>query len=237
MGFMTIYRNALNYLLPLIILFVGISTASQVKAECVTRDNLKLRTGHYARKTFWDMLPNIKIWSEAMVKFNEYATSAIEISTNGDLQFIDGWHEGSEGACVRFQGNELWAKKPYESSPEWVGPFIHVGLAKSDSVIYFDRIFGDRCYISTAGERWCFKSGSILIDGKQYKAECFLDTSEMPIYGTPVSIEKMEGFWVFVPTDNGWKIFQDTFVTLDGHKEIDPKKSLPWRTLKRLPTK
>jgi hypothetical protein len=170
-----------------------------------------------------------------MVKFNSYATSAIEISTNGDISFIDGWHEaGMADYCVRFQGKELWVKNPYESSPAWVGPFIYVGPTESDSIIYFDRIFGNNCYISNIGERWCFRSGSILINSKRHKAECELDITEMPTYGTPVTIDGGKEFLVFVPIADGWKIFQDTVVTSNGHKDIDPNKSIPWRILKRL---
>ncbi len=208
--------------------------SSQVRAECESRDSLKLHAGHYARKAFWENLPKVKNWSEAMTKFNEYATSAIEISVNGEVLLIDGWHEAAENACVHFRNRELWAKKPYDSSSEWVGSFIHVGAAKSDSAVYFERVFGDNCYVSNNNEHWCFKSNSILIDAKRRKANLVLDTSEMPTYGTPVAIDAEKGFWIFVPTNDGWKIFQDTYVTSEEHEEINPSKSVPWRILKNL---
>lgn len=197
---------------------------------CAPSNRLTNHAGHYARKSLWDNLPEIKVWAEANQRFNDWI-SAVDITPVGKVLGNYGWHEGGT-PCVAFRGKELWAKDTGPTPSEWQGPFILVGAPLSGEVAYFNRLFGNKCYAGNNGENWCFGPGSIRVDTRQYKARLTLDTSEMPTYGSPVAIEGEKGFWVFVPDQNGWKVFRDTFVTEAGHKEIDPKKSQPWRILK-----
>lgn len=122
----TNYKNALNFFL--LITVMSISTLTEAATVCYTRDALKSHAGHYAKKVFWENLPKTKIWSKAKKKFNTYYISAIDISTNGEISFIDGWHEAMTGSCVRFEGKELWAKNPYGSSPKWVAHLFTLAL-------------------------------------------------------------------------------------------------------------
>jgi hypothetical protein len=228
----------LSHLLTILILSLGFFSAAQARNECDSQDRLKSHAGHYAKKIFWENLPKLKSWAETMKRFNTYDSSAINIFTDGMLASIDGWHEAGAPNCVQFRNNELWVRNPYDPKTEWLGPFIRVGSADpaySENRYYFDKIFGDGCYTSDKQERWCFQSGTVFIDSKRHDAELALDTSEMPDYGTPVSIDKKDGFWIFVPIAGGWNVFQDTFVSAEDHKDIDPKKSVPWRVLKGLP--
>ncbi|MDD5058771.1 MAG: hypothetical protein PHQ60_12960 [Sideroxydans sp.] len=222
------------HLLTITTLLFEIPAVAHSSDECDSKDTLKSHAGHYSRKAFWENLPKLKNWPVTLEKFNSYDSSAINISANGGIASIDGWHEIGAVTCVHFQGKELWAKNPYVSTNAWIGPFIHVGMANTDDISYFDRIFGEGCYTSNKQERWCFQSGTIIIDSERHSAKLVLDTSEMPTYGNSLSIDKKDGFLVFVPSSDGWKIFQDTFVSADGHKDIDPANSLPWRVLKRL---
>lgn len=223
----------LNVLAGATLLF-GILTVAHAGDECDSKDSLKIAAGHYSKKVFWENLPKLNNWPETLEKFNSYDSSAINIFADGGFASVDGWHESGGVTCVHFRGKELWAKNPYGAAHAWIGPFIQVGTANADDIIYFDRIFGNSCYISNKQERWCFQSGTIIIDSERHSAKLVLDTSEMPTYGSSVAIDNKEGFLVFVPIDDGWKIFQDTFVSSDGHKDIDPANSLPWRVLKRL---
>lgn len=187
------------------------------------------KSGHYAKKSLWENLPNEKVWSKANQKFNDWF-SAIDIDTKGEVFGNFGWHEGGT-ACVSLKGDELWAIDESSQPKKWVGPFERIGLAFSGDTSYFNRIFGTECYKSEIGENWCFGDGQIIIDSRKYKAAMQLDMSEMPEYGTPVTIDGRNGFWVFVPEKNGWNVFRDNFVTEDGHKEINPTITKPWHQL------
>jgi len=203
---------------------------SGTNLTCESRDRLAKHAGHYARKSLWENLPRVKVWSEANRQFNDWI-SAVDINTDGEAFGNYGWHEGGT-PCVAFRGKELWAKDAGLSPSAWEGPFMRVGLPFSGEAAYFNRLFGDRCYASNKAEDWCFGPGSIKVGTKSYRTQLTLDTSEMPVYGSPVSIEEEKGFWVFVPDGDGWKVFRDTFVTEEGHREIDTNRSLPWRSLK-----
>lgn len=191
--------------------------------------DLKSRSGSYARKSFWEHLPEIKIWADAIAKYNHYEVSAVDISGNGDIIINAGWHEGYPPSAFQFREDGLWVK---DTSSEWTGPFVRVGASREDETIYFNRIFGNSCYTSEINEHWCFQSGTIQIDDKNHITELIPELVEMPTYGTPVSINReRKSFLMFVPTDNGWKIFKDTFVSTDDYVAIDPVKATPWRVL------
>lgn len=189
-------------------------------------------TGAYARKSFWEHLPETKIWSEALSKYNQYDATAVDLFDNGLVAITMGWHEADTAKVFEFRPDGLWIKGV---SSEWTGPFIRIGNSGQDNVLYFNRIFGSNCYTSDKNERWCFHSGAIQIDNKKHKAELKLDLNETPDYGTPVFIDNEENsLLMFVPIINGWKVFQDS-VLGDDRIEIDPDKTAPWRTLKKLP--
>lgn len=196
--------------------------------ECTSRAVLKKHTGHYAEKTFWNMLPKVKIWAETGIS----SISAVDILDTGESIASYSWHEGGD-CCVQLRGNEVWVKNPNDDkkNSQWVGPFIRVSSTGYKETPYFDRIFGNHCFKSNKNEQWCFGPGSIKVGTKRYKANIVTDTSEMPTYGTPVRIEGENNFWIFVPWGEGWKVFKDTFLTVED-RAVDPNKSTPWRKLK-----
>jgi len=60
-----------------------------------------------------------------------------------------------------------------------------------------------------------------------------LDTVEIPLYGSAVSLEdNMSMLWMFVPYEKGYKVFQDTAITDENHKKINPLTDKPWHILK-----
>ena len=192
------------------------------------------RTGAYARKSFWENLPDNRIWSVALEKYNQYDATAVDLTPDGRAAITMGWHEADTAKEFEFRTDGLWIKG---YSSEWTGPFVRIGNSGQDEVLYFNRIFGSNCFTSDKNERWCFQSGAIQIDSKIHKAELKLDLNETPDYGTPIFIDNEEhNLLMFVPINNGWKIFQDT-VLGDDRVEIDPNKMEPWRTLVQMPNK
>lgn len=192
-------------------------------------EKLKSYSGTYVRKTFWDHLPEVRNWNEAKHKYNLHEVSAVLIEKDGSIMINAGWHEGYPPSSYEFREDGLWVK---DSSSQWTGPFFRVGEPRQDEKIFFNRIFGESCYTSNTGEHWCFHSESIEMDGKIHKAELIPDSSEMPTYGTPVSIDgDRKSFLMFVPTNTGWKIFKDTYVSGDEYVETDPLTAKPFAEL------
>jgi hypothetical protein len=196
---------------------------------CESKASLARHEGHYARKALWESLPKLRDWNGAN-RLKGWV-SAFDIKADGETSASLRWHEGGS-VCARFRGNALWAKESNSSRAKWEGPFLRVGSSSEDpKVIYFNRLFGSKCFVANGGENWCFGPGAIKINERAYQARLVLDSHESPTYGSPVSIEQKEGLWVFVPHGKGWKVFQDTFTTEEGHKDIDPARSKPWRVL------
>lgn len=199
------------------------------ESACDSKASLAMHEGHYARKTVWEKLPALRNWNRA----NQFKgwVSAIDIKPDGESSASFRWHEGGN-VCAKFRADVLWAKDSTSSLAEWEGPFLRVGSSsQSPEVLYFNRLFGTRCFVASRGENWCFGPGTIKINERLYQARLVLDSVEMPTYGSPVSIDREKNFWVFVPHGQGWKVFQDTFVTEEGHKDIDPAMSKPWMVL------
>lgn len=206
----------------------------QAKSECLSPSRIKaLPLGEYARKDIWDRLPSAKDWTEIHRRVTWHLDS-VSLTSKGESIGNFGWHEGGP-VCAQLRGGELWAK-PFDSPPNpperWEGPFIFLGENTNIDEAYFSKIFGNQCFQSDTGEQWCFGKGSITVDRKQYRAALHPDSSEMPNYGTPVSVKNEPSFWIFVPSGAGWLIFKDSFVTEEGHVKIEPDKSTPWRILK-----
>jgi len=196
---------------------------------CDSKASLSKHEGHYARNTVWEQLPKLQIWHNA----NQFKgwVSAVDIKPDGETFASFHWHEGGS-VCAKFRGDVLWAKDNSSSPAKWEGPFLRVGSSsQAPEVAYFNRLFGSKCYSASNGDTWCFGSGSIKINERIYQARLVLDRSEMPLYGSPVEIEQEKKFWVFVPYGSGWKVFQDTFVTEEGHEDVDPAISKPWQVL------
>lgn len=212
-----------------------VSLPASAQDECASPSHLKSHAGHYAKKIFWDNLPAVNNWPEALRKFNSYDSSAINIYDTGMVAIIFGWHEGATVTCANFRDSELWIKDPASPKSKWIGPFIKVGAIVppyAENQYYFVKLFGNSCYTSDKKERWCFQPGAISIDAKLHPAELVLDTSEMPETGTPVTIDKdEENTLIFTPTPKGFKVFKYTFDPEEGYSQIDPHKTLPWRTL------
>jgi hypothetical protein len=224
--------------LILLVFFLLASESWAKNSECATKAELSLHSGHYAKKSILEGMEKEKIWFKVNQKFSNGYITAVNIEKNGDYVAIADWHEGSPNTCLRFRGEELYATDSTSAPLKWQGPFIRVGDTHVET-IYFNKMFNNQCFISKAGERWCFNNSEIVINNKAYKAFLELDMSELPIYGTIVSIydnpfkntTSGNDVLVFVPFKGGWKIYKDTCVTDDEYKEVNPNKDPAWQIL------
>lgn len=221
----------------LVLLLLMVSLPACAQDECASPGFLKSHAGHYAKKAFWDNLPAVKNWQDALRKFNSSDSSAININNTGMATMIFGWHEGGTVACASIRESELWVKETANPNSKWVGPFVRIGPIVppyAENQYYFDKLFGNDCYTSNKNERWCFHSGAISIDSKLHPAELVLDTNEMPETGTPVTIDKDDvNTLIFIPISHGLKVFRYTLDPERGYSEIDPDKTPLWRILSR----
>jgi hypothetical protein len=202
---------------------------------CESKASLAGHEGHYARKALWENLPELRDWNSA----NRFKgmVNAFTIDATGETFAELHWHEGGS-VCAKFRGDALWAKESSSPHSRWEGPFLRVSSSSEDTkVVYFNRLFGSQCFVANGGESWCFGPGTISINGQAHQARLVLDTVEFPKYGSsvsvqgPPSIQREGGVWVFVPHGKGWKVFQDTLISEEGHQDIDPTRSQPWRVL------
>jgi hypothetical protein len=118
-----------------------------------------------------------------------------------------------------------------DSPTNWEGPFTFIGTDEDVGVAYFRKVFNSSCFGSDLGEAWCFSDGIVSIDNRRAKATLLLDGSEVPSYGTPLTIEGMEGIFMFVPTEKGWKVFKDTWASDENRVPVEPEVTPPWRIL------
>lgn len=195
---------------------------------CMSTAELTTYGTHFARKDVWEALPKVKNWSAVQ---GEYDLKAIEVTSSGEVFGSLGWHEGPS-VCVQRRDGEFWARMLGVDDKEWSGPFLPIDAKDGFEVAYFNRVFGNACYKDAEAEQWCFGDGVIRVGPQVLKAKMSLDSSEMPGYGTPVSVDsEFKGFWVFVPSQGQWNVFRDDFVSKEGHVAIDPKHDAPWRVL------
>jgi hypothetical protein len=120
----------------------------------------------------------------------------------------------------------------------WTGPFIRIGPAFSEKRLYFNQLFGNKCYESSKGESWCFGSGYIEVSSHDtYSTELVLDPTEMPNYGFSVFArgngDKNEHLWVFKRDGDGWQIFEEH--PNSDNRFADKSIKKPWRVLKPQP--
>ncbi|WP_310344908.1 hypothetical protein [Rhodoferax saidenbachensis] len=196
--------------------------------ECMDGPELSAFGTRFAREDVWAKLPETKTLGET---FGDYALQAVEVTEFGVIGSL-GWHEGPN-VCVQHRDGELWAQVLGAGDAKWEGPFIAVDAKGGFERAYFNRIFGKACYQTVEGEDWCFGDGSIQIGGRALKTAVLLDTSEMPEYGIPVTVEgEPAGFWMFVRVQEQWHVFKDEVVTQEGHVDIDPAQFPPWRVLR-----
>ena len=157
---------------------------------------------------------------------------SIDINEQRGVTAYINWHEGAmQPVCSSIIKNKFWVINEYTNKEE--GPFIRVGKAFDESAIYFKRLFQNKCYKDELNQKWCFKNSEIKINNKKFKVELMLDTVEIPLYGSAVSLEdNMSMLWMFVPYEKGYKVFQDTAITDENHKKINPLTDKPWHILK-----
>lgn len=184
-------------------------------------------SGVYARKSFWEHLPG-GIWSVAIEKYNSYEISGLTIDHDRMVMGSAGWHEGYTPYGMETRDDGIWVE---DSSKKWTGPFIRVGdyngKDTDEEMLYFGQVFGKRCFFSETKEHWCFGTGAIEIDGQKYDAKLALDMIETPTFGNDVQVNGPKLHYVdlvFVPSQNGWKVFKDANVDDTGDKA-------PWHVL------
>lgn len=227
--------------------------------QCNQEKLLTRYEGHYVTKAYWIGLEKTK--SHALSANQESNLMTVNIGKDGFVGLGYSYHEGVNFECTFEKDNVLWScvdnsceklqidhqkqifisKFTYElkelaSLPKgipMVGPLIRVGKSRDYSV-YFEKIFQHKCYTSDVGEKWCFGKNEITIDKKVQKAYLKLDMSEIPEYGNTLTFDNdyNEDMFVFVPYNNGWKIFQDTWLTIENHIPVNPLTDKPWRILR-----
>lgn len=190
--------------------------------------------GHYVTKEYWTKLEQTK--SHPLAK----GVLTVNISKDGYVRVGQNYHEGQAYVCSFIKDNLLRA---CASDHECINvnelisnyhnePLIRVGKA-GDYTVYFEKIFQHKCYTSDVGEKWCFGKEEVTIDQNTRKAYLWLDLIEIPEYGNTLTFDNAYGgdFFVFVPYKNGWKIFQDTWLSIENHVEVNPLTDKPWRIL------
>lgn len=212
---------------------------------CASTSELTKYEGEYARKDIWDKFKTAKDWSslDEVISRNDNIIS-IRIPTSGDFSgAINHWHEGAN-PCIKFNKLQLWVTDPSNESPQgelsvrkdavWVGPFIRVGPAFSEKRLYFNQLFGNKCFESSRGDPWCFGSGYIQVGGSlTYRAELVLDRTEMPDYGFSVVViptNEKEKLLVFKRDGDGWQVFEEKWNFEERWADKHIRK--PWRILK-----
>lgn len=206
---------------------------SDSSLECLSSNQIMSASGKYVKKETWEKVLTVKDWTSLNSSFTEDLIPSVDLTSEGEAKGSLRWHEGSP-VCVQLRNGELWAKLITDSPnshARWEGPYTYLLKGLDFERAYFDRIFQKECYTSEIGELWCFGPQSIQVGNKKFSAVLNLDPSEMPAYGTPVSVQGEKGFWIFLPFENGWKVFKDSFVTEKDHVDIDPRTSAPWHTL------
>jgi hypothetical protein len=226
--------------------------------QCNQQKLLSRYEGHYVKKDYWIGLEKTK--NHALSSNQESNLMTVNIDKDGFVGLGYSYHEGQNFECTFEKDNVLWScvdnwceklqidhqkqlfisESTYElkelaSLPKvipMVGPLIRVGKFR-DYTVYFEKIFQHKCYISDVGEKWCFGKDEISIDEKIRKAYLKLDMSEIPEYGNTLTFDYdyNEDMFVFVPYENGWKIFQDTWLTIENHIPVNPLTDKPWRIL------
>lgn len=205
--------------------------SSDKPIECQQQNGLAKYSGHYTDEDLWNNIPKKRHW--ALTRGQPHnGISRVEVDEHGVVIACTGWHEGSiQPTCSAIIKNKLWIINEFTN--RWEGPFIRVGKAFEENTIYFNRLFQNKCYKDELNQKWCFINSEINIDNKKIKVELMLDTDESPLYGNALRLEEDRSMlWMFVPYKNGWKVFQDTWLTDENYKAINPLKDKPWHILK-----
>lgn len=227
--------------------------------QCNQEKLLSRYEGHYVEKDFWIKLEKTKNYALSANK--ESYLLAVDIDKHGFVSVGYNWHEGQAYECSFERGDVLWScsdtwcsklqidrqrqlfisestytHKDIVSLPEKLpmsGPLIRVGKS-NDYSIYFEKIFQHKCYISDVGEKWCFGKKEITIDSKVHQVYLELDIVLMPHYGNIVAFDdkSSDNLFVFVPYENGWKIFQDSWIDRENYIPVNPLTDKPWRILR-----
>lgn len=196
--------------------------AAGVKVCATDASSLSRAAGEYASANFLRLLRETRSLESA--RKQHQGKFAIIVDADG-VRETD-WHEAMELDCVEVDNDTL-------KIPGIDDTFIRVGhrLSFADTGDYFDLLFSGCFNEVKRGERWCFSTNKIDVQGQFYEARLSLDLNETWL-NTPVLISKGEhGFWYFIPAPNGgWNVFEGGWAT-DGSAEPDWSK--PWRVLER----
>lgn len=226
--------------------------------QCNQQRLLSGYEGHYVKKDYWIRLEKTKNYALSANQENNLRT--VNIGKDGFVSVGYNYHEGQNFECTFEKENVLWLcndswcskfqidyekhlfisdftyeLKELASLPKeipMVGPFIQVGNS-GDYSVYFETIFQHKCYNSDIGEKWCFGKDEVIIDNKVHKVYLELDIVFTPRYGNALSFDNQlsSDLFVFVPYNNGWKIFQDSWIDSENHVEVNPLTDKPWRIL------
>jgi hypothetical protein len=211
--------------------------------DCLTDAGLRQRGWPLVDRDVWDALPRVRDWA-AITGARRQAREREGLPADGvDAVYLQGreqivgltaWHE-PRPVCVQVRDSELWAAvldERFRQQPQWHGPLVPSRDFNALDLSYYNRIFGTVCYDSEKHEHWCFAPAALVIDGKARTVTLQLDRTNMPGYGTPLRVEGQAGYWVFVPIEDGWKVYRDDDVSRPGHRDINPDRDPPWHTLR-----
>ena len=213
----------------LFILFISLWSSDE-PIKCQQQNILAKYAGHYTDKDLWNNIPKERNWAVTNGQANNEFIS-VDINKDGEVTAYTNWHEGAiQPACSSIIKNKLWVINEYTN--KWEGPFLRVGKAFDENTIYFNRLFQNKCYNDESNKQWCFGNSEIKMNNKKIKVVLMLDIVESPLYGNALRLEEDRSrLWMFVPYKKGYKVFKDTFITDENHKEINPLTDKPWHIL------
>jgi hypothetical protein len=152
------------------------------------------------------------------------------------LSYVSGttWHEGEwfsedgvERCLMPLPENKIilkeegQARQTYKKIPQSAEKYLFAKLLNG-------------CYASDEDEKICFDNGSIEIDGQKKQAVLILDSSELADEGNYLKVDGETLFWVLVPNEKGWNLYQSDWASSDSYVPIDLQN--PWKVLTRIST-
>ncbi len=215
--------------------FVPCGAVAEICLHNTDREALKNYKGSYINSKIIDNIKKNRDFLSSIDK-NE-PIDEISIMENGKVQYGDNYHEGwfwdvndptPEECIIIIEDKNTIILRTAESSPS--GRKVDNKYIRDTKNFLFNILF-QGCFEDSQKEKWCFKDGNILINGKEYHASLHYDGSEISGKGNILDVYNESLFWVLIPTENGWKIYKTDWMSKEGVEHMDIDK--PWKILIR----
>lgn len=195
---------------------------------CPPDARLHALEGYYALQSVIDAAPRLRSWPAVLDAVDAQTAGMTIRDSNVFLSLA--WHEGDTGGhCVREDAKGVWLREADKSGTVH-GPYQRLASLDEDEALAYLSLFLSGCYASSNGEPWCFSREGIAVDGRRFEALFNLDTTEAPAYGLSLRISdpaQALPLLVFVPTDTGWAVYRDDFVTASEHVPVEVGRTAP----------